>query len=351
MLSNETCPISLPAEVDAMQREAFAAIQELIEDADTIAICAHTAPDGDALGTQLALSEIIGDRWPEKQVTCLLADNDECPRLYRFLPGTEGLVKSRDFTGDPDLFIAVDLSQANRLNEGEAVLKRSRKSAIMDHHPCDAPFADANLVRPQASAAGIIVLEFALYLGIEITPDIAQNIMCAIVTDTGRFQYGNTDSETFECASLLVECGANPAEISLNVYQSFRLQYLHLKSAVLGRIKTFDNGRIAYSYATASDLERTGADLAECDGLVDVVRSVEGAEVALFLKTVAKNKVRGNLRSKGTYDVSKVARAVGGGGHRAAAGFTFEGEVDDALAKVLPLLEEVLHEADEEGRS
>ena len=140
--------------------------------------------------------------------------------------------------------------------------------------------------------------------------------------------------------------GANPSEVSLNVYQSFRLSFLHLKSLVLGRVTTFEHGRIAYSYATQTDLGRTGADLDECDGLIDVVRSVSGSEVALFLKKIPGGKVRGNLRSKGAHDVSSVARIMGGGGHRAAAGFTYEGDVDEALTVVLPHLRAlVLEEA------
>ena len=127
-------------------------------------------------------------------------------------------------------------------------------------------------------------------------------------------------------------------DVSLNVYQSFRLAFLHLKSAVMGRITTFERGRIAYSYATQADLQRTGASLDESDGLVDVVRSVEGSEVALFLKEVPGGKVRGNLRSKTGRDISGVARALGGGGHRAASGFTIDGGIDDALSAALPLL-------------
>ena len=324
------------------QEEGFERILERLVAAHTICVCAHTAPDGDALGSQLALAEIINVKWPEKEVTCLLADDDSCPRIYRFLPLADTLVKARDYDDVPDLFVAVDLSERSRLNEAAPVLDRAGASAIMDHHPCERPFSDACVIRPSAAAAACVVLEFALWLGVEVTTTMAQNLLCAIMTDTGRFQFQNTDAEAFECASMLVARGASPSEISLNVYQSFKLTTLHLKSQVLGRVKTFEHGKISYGYATAADLERTGADLSECDGLVDVVRSVEGTEVALFLKTVPGGKVRGNLRAKGNWDVSKVARLMGGGGHRAAAGFTFEGDIDEALAKVLPPLRELV---------
>lgn len=323
----------------AAQREKFGRICALIDEAKTICICAHTNPDGDALGSGLALSQLISQHWAGKIVTNLLADDDGVvPRLYRFMPGSDSFVHACDYPQDPDLFIVVDLSVKSRLNDAQAVLERAKHIAIIDHHPTNDPFGDVALIRPDAAASGVLVAEFGLYLGAEITPDIANCLFCAIVTDTGRFQYQNADSEAFECASMLVDAGADPSLISLNVYQSFRLNYLHLESAVMGRIVTFDHGRIAYSYSTLADLERTGTKPDECDGLIDVVRTVEGSEVALFLKEVPGGVVRGNLRSKGEYDVSTVAQAFGGGGHKAAAGFTSTEGIDATLARVLPLL-------------
>jgi len=329
------------------QEKGFAAIKELIDGAHRIAICAHTSPDGDALGSVLALAGIIRAGWEGKQVDCLLADDAPVPRIYEFLPGAGDMVRACNYEATPDLFIALDLPTIDRLNQAAEVCRRSHKIAVMDHHPSREPFGDASVVRPDAAAAGVIVTEFALWLGIDIDPDMAQNLLCAIITDTGRFQYQNADDEVFCVASHLVEHGASPSEVSLNVYQSFRVQYLHLKSLVLGRIKTFENGRIAYSYATQADLDRTGADLDECDGLIDVVRSVEGCEVAFFLKTVPGGKVRGNLRSKGELDVSGVARLMGGGGHKAAAGFTSNTDIDETLAAVLPHLRALVRQKEE----
>ncbi len=324
----------------------FDEITRLIEGAQTIAICAHTSPDGDALGSGLGLAELIRKRWPGKEVTSLLADPAPVPRIYTFMPGTEGMVHVADYHVDPDLLIAVDLPSANRMNEAQAIVSRAAHVAVIDHHPGDDTFGEAKVVRTSAAATGVLVAQYAMRLGVGFTQTMAQNLYCAIVTDTGRFQYQNADGEAFAVASMLVDNGASPSEVSLNVYQSFRLQYLHLKALVLGRIITFEKGRIAYSYATESDLERTGADLAECDGLIDAVRSVEGSQIALFLKEVGDGRVRGNLRSKGDHDISQVAVAMGGGGHRAAAGFTVEGDVDEVLSRVLPLLRDTLPEED-----
>lgn len=324
------------------QAASFAALVSLIEEAQTICVCAHTSPDGDALGSGLALAHILRRRWPEKTVTNLLADADPVPRIYAFLPGADGFVQAKDYEGAPDLFISVDLPAPSRLNEAEAVLRRAPKVAEIDHHPSEKPFGDVHVVRPDAAATGVIIAEFAQHIEAEMTPEIADCLFCAIMTDTGRFQYQNANPEAFDIASYLVDYGANPSNVSLHVYQSFRLQYLHLEAMVMSRIKTFLGGRISYSYSTVDDLERTGAQLDECDGLIDVVRSVDGAEVALFLKELPGGGVRGNLRSKSDYDISVVARELGGGGHKAAAGFTLKGDLDEALSVVLPRLKALL---------
>lgn len=326
------------------QIEGFAALERLIERSATIAICAHTSPDGDALGSQLALAEIIGARWPQKQVSCLLADDTDVPRIYRFLKGADALIRASEFDGSPELFICVDLSAPGRLNKAQDVLARAAHVGVIDHHPAQEAFWEAGVVRPDAAAAGVIVCEFARYLGVSLTPSTAQCLFCAVATDTGRFQYQNADAEAFEIASELVAAGADPSEVSLRVYQSDRIDYLHLEARVMGRVRTFEDGRIAYSYATLADLEATGVDTSECDGLIDIVRRVDGAEVALFLRQ-AGNVVRGNLRSKGKIDVSGVAREMGGGGHPAASGFTSELDLDDTLNRVLPSLRALVREA------
>lgn len=333
----------------AAQDEQFDAIRRLVEEAQTIAVCAHTSPDGDALGSQLALVELIERTWPEKEVVALLADDDVVPRTYAFLPGTEKLVRACAYDGAPDLFVCVDLSQPGRLADARAVLERSRHAAVIDHHPGAEPFWDAGVVRTDAAAAGVIVAEFAQRVAGALTPTMAQCLLCALVTDTGRFQYQNANGEAFCVASMLVDSGASPADVALNVYQNDRLSYVHLCATVMSRVTTFERGRIAYSYATAADLDAAGVPVAECDGLVDLVRVVEGTEVALFLKEVPGGRVRGNLRAKTDRDISGIAREMGGGGHPAAAGFTVEGDIDEALSVVLPKLR-ALYAAPEGGR-
>ena len=319
-----------------------ARIYELIQLASTIAICGHTSPDGDALGSALGLGLALRELFPEKRVSLLLADDDPVPAAYRFMPGSELFEPASAYEGDPDLFIMVDAPTPDRIANGRAVFERARTTAVFDHHPADHEEADAVVRDVEAAACSAIIERFLDACRIPLTYETATCLLCGIETDTGRFQYQNTTADTFRSAAALVDAGASPAEVSLNVYQSWRLEYLHLQAIVMGRIERIVDGKVAYSYAYASDLESCGVQVDECDGLVDIVRSVGGVEACLFLREKADGTVRGNLRAKGDLDVSQVARKLGGGGHVAAAGFTFTGTIEEARAAAEPLLKEIL---------
>lgn len=329
--------------------ETWARAIELIEGARTIAISGHTNPDGDALGTGLGLALSLRAAYPDKQVVNLLADVAPVPRVYRFLPGADQMVPAANYDEVPDLFISVDVPTLERLNDSAAVAKRARNVLAIDHHPSRAEFTE-NVVRvTSAAAVAVLVEELLEAAGIAILPEVATCLLTGIVTDTGRFQYQNADPSAFACASRLVDAGAEPAKIALEVYQSQRIQYLQLESIVMGRIRTAAGGLVAYSYAYASDLEVCGVSSDECDGLVDVVRSVQGTQVCLFLKEVQPGEIRGNLRSKGSLDISQIAAAFDGGGHPAAAGFTYHGSIDEALAAILPRLTALVTAGDAVG--
>ena len=311
----------------------------LINNADTIAISGHTNPDGDALGSVLGLGLALRRHYPLKRVTLLLADDAPVPRVYRFLAGVDDLVPAARYTGDPDLFITVDAPTLERLKDSAEVARRAGSRLTIDHHPAREEFADVVVRDPHAAATAVLVSALLEAAHIKLEPAIAQCLFCGLVTDTGRFQYQNADSAAFACAARLVDAGADPARVALEVYQSQRLEYLHLESIVMGRIRTVADGRVAYSYATSDDLASCGVDHDECDGLIDAVRQVAGAEVCLFLKDGrTPGIVRGNLRSKVDLDVSVIAARHNGGGHAAAAGFSFRGTVDEALDAVLPEL-------------
>lgn len=317
-------------------------IIDYIEGARTIAISGHTNPDGDALGSVLALALSLRAQFPTKRIDALLADDGEIPRIYRFLPGSDTLMPSSQHTEAYDLFVSVDAPTFERLENSAAVAKLAMGRVCIDHHPAREEFADVTVRVPSAAATAVLVFELLDAAEWPLTPDIATCLLTGVMTDTGRFQYQNANPSAFACASHLVDAGAQPSKIALEVYQSQRLEYLHLESVVMSRIDTRCNGRVAYSYAFAEDLESRGVKPAECDGLIDVIRQVAGTELCLFLRESAPGVVRGNLRSKCSIDISDVAVELGGGGHAAAAGFTFKGTVKEAADRVLPMLEALL---------
>ncbi|MBY4797949.1 bifunctional oligoribonuclease/PAP phosphatase NrnA [Collinsella sp. AGMB00827] len=322
--------------------ETWTSAIEHIAQARTIAISGHTNPDGDALGSCLGLGLSLRGRYPEKDIVCLLADNAEVPRILRFLPGASEMIPAAHYDGIPDLFISVDVPILERLADSSAVARRARRALVIDHHPAREEFTDLVVRKTSAAAAAMLVAELIDTAGFPLDANIATCLLTGIVTDTGRFQYQNADVAAFACASRLLAAGADPARISLEVYQSQRLEYLRLESIVMGRIKTVSRGLVAYSYIHAMDLTECGVTSEECDGLVDIVRSVLGIEIALFLKEVEPGEIRGNLRSKGSLDISPVARALAGGGHAAAAGFTYRGSIEEALDEILPRLDELV---------
>ena len=338
----DTASASPESNADIQFADVYWSIFDAIDAAETIAISGHTSPDGDALGSTLGLGLALRERFPQKYIVFLLADDASVPRIYQFLAGADELVPACRYEASPDLFIAVDCPVLDRLEDAADVARSARSIVCFDHHPAREEFADLCVRRPEAAAASVIIEEFLSFCNISISPAVANSLFCGLVTDTGRFQYQNTDPESFCVASRLVAAGADPARISLEVYQSQRIEYLHLESIVMGRIRTVANGKVAYSFARAEDLERCGVSTDECDGLVDIVRSVGGVEVCLFLKGLEDGCVRGNLRSKSDLDISGIAAAFNGGGHAAAAGFTFEGTIEEALASALPLLEDLV---------
>ena len=313
--------------------------RDLIFSAQTIAISGHTSPDGDSLGSSLGLGLAIKSKFPHKDVTVLLADDAACPRIYRFLPNSEHLMYASRYDKNPDLFICVDAPAPSRIANSAQVLNRSSKVLVIDHHPSDTIFSDVTLRNTDSAAAAAIVTRFLERIcpGI-INAPIATCLYTGLVTDTGRFQYQNATPNAFAVAMLLVNRGASPSQVALHVYQSKRIEYMHLESIVLGHIAVTAQGRVAYSYCTHDDLHDCGVKKDECDGLIDLVRSVAGAKVCLFLRDEGNGLVRGNLRSKDLHDVSSIASRLGGGGHAAAAGFTFEGSLEQALDTTLPLL-------------
>jgi phosphoesterase RecJ-like protein len=327
---------SLNEKLSDRERSAFDAIREMILQAETIALSGHVDPDGDALGSTLAMAWAVKELNPSADVTPLLANGRSSIGAYAFLDRSSSLIEAASYAGSPDAFISLDTPLPDRLGGSRQVLERASRSAALDHHITMQPFAEVSLLRSSAASTGDIVYDFIEYCGLVPPASAATCLLTAIVTDTGRFQYQNTDAHAFRAAARLVEWGADPSEIASEVFQNNSLAKMHLKAVALERLALDPSGRIAYSYVSLDDLKKMSLRPEDCDSLIDVVRTVGGVDGCVFLRERDANHVRGNLRSKVDWlDVAEVASLFGGGGHRAASGLTYEGTLQDALRDVV----------------
>jgi bifunctional oligoribonuclease and PAP phosphatase NrnA len=302
--------------------------------AASVAVCAHVKPDGDAVGSVLGLTLALREAGIPAVPT--LADPEPAPASYSFLPGFALFVPAADLEA-PDVFVALDTPNLERLGLAAPLASAARSLIVMDHHPDNALFGSVNLTDPASAATGVMVWRLLRALELEPSPEVALCCWVALVTDTGRFAYDNTSPDALRDAAAMLEAGANAAEAHRMLYESRTPAALALETRVLGRLTLANEGRVAYAWVDDEDYPDTGAHPWETEHLVDAVRALEGIDVALLLRVHA-DAIRVNLRAKTGFDVSAVARRWGGGGHTAAAGFTLEGDLDTVLAQVLPHL-------------
>lgn len=302
-------------------------------------ICGHLNPDGDCLGSELALAAAL--RQAGKQVSCLLATDDAPDSRFAFLPGFDALAPASAFDGDFDVFVAVDVPTSERLADADAVRERAPLAVTIDHHAVDGRMADLSFTDPDAPSTTTLVWELAGLLPIERDADVALCAFTGLTTDTGRFQYQNADASAFAAAAEMVRAGADPALVSREVYQQRSLASVRLEAAALDRLELLRDGQGALSWITLSDKEACHAVKADAEPLVDALRNIAGVRVACMLRE-CEGVVRGSLRAKDDTDVATLARRFGGGGHRAAAGFTFDGTLAEAIAELRGCLEQVL---------
>lgn len=314
--------------------DSFEVIAKAIAGASSVAICAHVDPDGDAMGSVLGLSAML-ERLG-KTVVPLLANGSSAPSTYAFLPGADKL-RAPGNAPACDLFIALDAPDPVRLGDAREAALASHSLIVIDHHPDNRCYGHINLVDPAAAATGEMLWRLLPALGLAPDATIATCLFTALMTDTGRFSYSNTTPDALRSAAEMIEAGANVADLFRQVYESRTPGALALVARTLSRMTRANNGAVIYSWVTPEDFTETGALPEETENLIDEIRVVRDIEAVALLK-VGENSVRVSLRSKNGHDVGAVARTFGGGGHRAAAGFTHEGTLESVLAELLPLL-------------
>ncbi len=302
--------------------------------AGSVVVCAHVRPDGDAIGSVLGITLALREAGISAIPT--LADAAPAPASYAFLPGFALFAQAEELE-TPDVFVALDTPNLARLGSAGELAQRAGTLISIDHHPDHDGFGDLNLVDTAAAASAQMIWTLLSSLGVAATPDIALCLYVGLMTDTGRFQYDNTNAEALRTAAALLEAGASAAEASRLVFQERSAGSLALEARALSRLTLANDGHVAYTWITSDDFDETGAMSSETETLPDAVRVLGGIDVSLLLR-IEDGEIRGNLRAKTGFDVGSVAREFGGGGHRAAAGFTFAGTMDTLLPQILPLL-------------
>jgi len=302
----------------------------LIRNSASLYIGTHVRPDGDALGSLLALALALeaGGR----RVAALCAD--PAPEPYRFLPGVGRLC------ADPppwraDLGLVVDCDGPGRLGRLEAAFVSLPALVDIDHHATDHAFGDVRLVDATAAASGELVYDLVRALGAQITSEVATCLYTALLTDTGRFTYGNTTARALRIASELARAGADPHGIARALYEQRSMAATHLLGVALSRLSAELDHEVVSSMLRLADFRDTGAGPADTEGIIDHLRAIGGPRVALLFVELPEGGVRVSLRSDGSADVSRIALSFGGGGHAMAAGCTLPEGLEQARARVL----------------
>jgi phosphoesterase RecJ-like protein len=305
------------------------ALVEALRRNDRFLLITHENPDGDALGSILAMKLIL-DKLGKDSVM-YLSGQAPLPAEYKFMPLDELRRSLPGDVGERVLF-ALDCANESRLGEGQAALESAPLTLNVDHHHDNSRFGAVNLVFAEASSTGEIVRDLARELGVELTAELAEPLYVALVTDTGRFQYANTTPKALRLAAELVEAGANVHRVFQSVYETVQLAKLKLLARALDRAQVYEGGGLVVSYLLRTDFGEVGAAEPYSEGIIDFLRAVEGAEMAALIReppAPGRPARRVSLRSSSDeLDVSAIARASGdGGGHRQAAGFSSELEI------------------------
>ena len=305
-------------------------IAKAIREHDRFLVTTHENPDGDALGSLLAMKLVLHELG--KDTLIYLTGDVPLPREYQFME-LHDLLRRPPADASERVLLAVDAANERRLGPDPSLLRNAPLVIDIDHHHDNTRFGQLNHIDGNASSTGEILHDLLRELGVELTPEIAEALYIAIVTDTGRFQYANTSAKSLRLAAELVEAGADVHRVFQGVYENVAFAKLKLIAKALEHARVYDGGRVIVSHLEKGDFESAGAEEPYSEGIIDYLRAVEGAEIAALIRqppTGDGPARRVSLRTTAEgVDVSKIARKSGGGGHPQAAGFPSEASVDE----------------------
>ncbi len=298
--------------------------------ADRIVLASHVNPDGDTLGSSLALTHAL--RAMGK--TAIPISHDGVPEILRWMPGQEWVRQDTD-ARDFDLAIVCDTGTADRIGGANPAVEAATASICIDHHVSEGNFGEIRVVDSRAAATGELVYELLRVMRVPFSKAIADCLLCALITDTGSFRYMNVTPNTFRIAGALMRCGACPAAISELVFENRSLGSIKLLGRALDSLRISEDGRVAWAHVRARDFEELAATDEDTEGIVNNVRAIDTVQVGVLFREIPGHKIRISLRARDGQDVSRVAQVYGGGGHRLAAGCHREPPLEEAEAEVI----------------
>ncbi len=322
--------------VDPARRDAIARIAATLSGAKRVAITTHINADGDAAGSVAALARLL----PQLGIEARIVNPTPWPSTFGFL--LDGGLRDLGGKGAAslagiDALVALDVSDMKRLGHlADAVRALEVPRIVIDHHvPTDEPAGELMLDDTSACATGELVYDFAVVLGLEITPRTAHALYCAILTDTGGFRYSNTTPRCHAIAAALLRFGVDPEETYRRIYASVSPGRIHLLRDALNSLGVDEAHGLAWISVTADSLERYEVSPEDLDGIVEHPRSIAGTRMALFFRDLGYGKVKVSFRSTGDVDVNEFARQFGGGGHAKASGALIPGTLDQVRERVV----------------
>ncbi len=309
-----------------------------IKSADKIAIISHINPDGDAVGSSLALA--IALRGIGKSVDVYLQDG--VPGIYGFLHGSDTVLEEWNHS-EYDIAVALDSGDLERLGRCVEVYNSSRIKINIDHHITNTKFGDYSYIETFASSAGEMVYRIIKMSGIDINKEAAECLYVSIATDTGGFRYSNTTSICMQVAADLINCEIDVSELSQKIFDTISLAKVKLMGSAIDSLEMAGEGKIAVMHVSYGQKESFGANLDDFDGIVNIARNINGVEAAAFLVEKSPNEIKVNFRSNSYIDVSEIAKEFSGGGHKRAAGCTIISKsIDEAKSIIMERLLKVI---------
>ncbi len=308
-----------------------------LSDKNDIAIISHVSPDGDAIGSALAVKHGF-DKLGKRSFVLL---QDTVPEKYMFMPGACDICGVDNMPFEPVCAFAVDVSDAKRMGTAQAVFEKAQFKAVLDHHGTNQGFGDIWHVQGDRASTGELALELIKLMGVETDKNIADCVFVALCTDSGNFNYRSTDSRAYAAASECVENGADVEYLTRKSFRERSLPAVMLLGEALVRIKTACEGKIAYTYVDNAMLEKAGAKLEDCSRICNYLNEITGVKVGVYFEQRGEN-TKVSWRSACEINVAAIAGEFGGGGHDAAAGATVFAGMEEAIVQVIKVTEDAV---------